>query len=239
MLDEFFQELESANVTSSLETAPPVTESDTFIQLLIPRDLAVQIVGSDAGRQRRFRPTGTMTKNVTADQLASIERLMQLFLEDEIKRFHENRSHRAKSAEVTASADEAKVLKHMLAGYAKHLEQRWQEKNQDPRHQRSKQRLDQARDVIRQINQGLGLGDVDGRSIDQHRHDATRRLEDAKQQVNTLADLVNKSARFVAPDDVLPLGLDAWTDLHDTIENFLDDLADAEVEINSHTVFRD
>lgn len=239
MLDDFIQQLEAISETSPLDVGPVQSVSDQSIELSIPRDLAVQIVGSDAGRQRRFRPTRTMTKNVTADQLDSVERLMQSFLEDEIKRFHQDRSHRAKSAEVTASADEANTLKQMLTVYAKHLEQRWQEKNQDARHHRSKQRLDQARDVIRQVNKGLGLGDVDGRSIDQHRRDATRRLQDAKQQLDTLTDLVNKSARFVAPDDMLPMGLDAWIDLHDTIENFLDDLTDAEVEIDSHTVYRD
>jgi hypothetical protein len=161
MLNNYVDQLESSEELSpsqAVATTPPPEQS---ISLSIPRDLSVQIVGSDAGKEKRFRPTGTMTKNVTADQLASVEQLMQPFLDDEIKRFHEDRRHKVKSAEVTATPEQAQVLKKMCVDYALHVEKHWIRKNQDTRHYRSKHRLDQARKLIGQINQKLGLGEDD------------------------------------------------------------------------------
>jgi hypothetical protein len=224
MLNDYLEQLASSEELSPSQTVATTPPPQQPISLSVPRDLSVQIAGSDAGKEKRFRPTATMTKNVTADQVASVEQLMQPFLEDEIKRFHQDRSRKTKSAEVTATPEQAQALKKMCQDYALHLEKRWSRKNQDPRNHRSKQRLDQARKLIGQINQGLGLGDDDGRSFRQQRGEAIDQLERTKDELSVLMcraqQLIGKGSR----EDLNAAEIRRWSELHDEINSYLQEL---------------
>ena len=77
--------------TESLAADRP---EETSIPLKIDRDLAVQLVGSDAGKERRMRPHGAMTKGSTDVEMADVLAVMDPFLGDEIRRVHEDRTHR-------------------------------------------------------------------------------------------------------------------------------------------------
>jgi hypothetical protein len=88
---------------------------------------------------------------------------------------------------------------------------------------------DLARSVIRQINQGLRLGD-DGRTLEQHRDDALGRLYEAQNQLDVLMSLAEKRSNNEPTDEVLPLGTDRWTEVLDTITFFVDDLTSFECD---------
>lgn len=160
----------------------------TAIELTIQRDLAVQIVGSDAGEERRFRPTATMTRGVAPADLAHVGSLTRPFLEAKVHRFHTNRSERMAELKVTATANEARALLQLCTNYATHLQKHWDQSGHDARHHRSKQRLDQTRAVIQQINRGFGLGDDDGRTPLELRGEAKAKLQQLIELVATLID---------------------------------------------------
>lgn len=197
----------------------------TTIGITIPRDLAVQIVGSDAGKERRFRPTATMTKGVTDEELAYVELLTRPFLEAEIHRYHEERSERMADLKVQATSQQAYALCKFCTNLATHLQEHWDKKGQDTRHHRSKQRLDQARDVIRQINRGLGIGDDDGRTPEQLRTETTTQL---KQLANLVATLIDRAKQITndRPEDALCRDeIDFWEYCRNDLDTYIKDVA--------------
>lgn len=159
------------------DAAPPAPSVVTF---KIPRDLAVEMVGSDAGKERRMRPAATMTKGLTPDELAAVTPVLQPFVDAEAHRFHDNRSARLKAFEVTTSPNHAVILKKMAVNLADHLCQHLSSRWHDSRFIRIQQRLDQARDLIRQINQTLGLNEYDdGRTAEERAKELTQSLHQA------------------------------------------------------------
>jgi hypothetical protein len=141
------------HVTNSGSTQP------IGIQVSIPHDLAVQIVGSDAGKVQRIRPHAEMTKGATAAAIAEVEQFMKPFLDREIKRVHSRvrtgeRGHSGIASRLQALALN-EYCQRFVASQRKHLDK----SPGDDRLHRTRQRLNQACEVIRQINSGLGLGD--------------------------------------------------------------------------------
>ena len=207
-----------------LPTADTTTTADESISLTIHRDLAVQIVGSDAGKERRFRPTGTMTKVTTVEELAAVERLMRTFTASEIHRYHENRSERCPSCQVNATREQAPALKNCLLAYAAHVRKHLAKHQGDARYHRSQHRLDQTYEVIRQINAGLGLGDDDGRTIQVLRDDVMTHMHQLNEQLQAL---INR-AKAVTPDNAEevrdPDEVKAGVELRDDLYVCLDDL---------------
>lgn len=106
-------------------TVPTNPDTADTIDLTIPRDLAVQIVGSNAGKERRFRPTRTMTKYARPDEIDAVEQLMQPFLDSEIHRYHNDRARRMHQLKVTATSHQARALLSMLLDYASHVQRHW------------------------------------------------------------------------------------------------------------------
>ena len=205
----------------------PTTDSTNTaesISLTVPRDLAVQIVGSDAGKERRFRPTGTMTKEATDEEVAAVERLMRPFTLSEIRRIHEDRSVRCTSPEAHASREQAQALKNFLLAYAAHLRKHLAKHEGNARYHRSQHRLDQTYAVLRQINGGLGLGDDDGRTIQVLRDDVMTNLQQLDEQLIALVNrakavTVDNAEEVRDPDEVK-----AWCDLQNQLDVCLDDL---------------
>jgi hypothetical protein len=133
----------------------------------VPRDLAVQVVGSDAGRQRRMKPHSAMTKGATPQEIRAVEEFMRPFLEQEIERVYNKTGHSAASHAGLATVEQATALKGFCLRCAESLKQHLAKKGADDRHHRSKQRLDQARAVVAQINAALGTPADDGGSSEE------------------------------------------------------------------------
>lgn len=141
----------------------PTPIRNEVVEIHIPRDLAVQLVGSDAGKTKRMRPHGAMTKGVAPRETAAVERFMEPFLQQQIQRVENKRAGRPAAHFVArASAEEASALKAFCVRFAESVKQRLVNKGADDRYYRSKQRLEQARAVINQINTALGLRSEDG-----------------------------------------------------------------------------
>ena len=85
---------------------------EELVELSIPRDLAVQLVGSDAGKARRMRPHGSMTQGAIPQEVAAVERFMKPFLEQEIDRVQNKRTGRPPSHHAgKATIEQAVALK--------------------------------------------------------------------------------------------------------------------------------
>ena len=72
----------------------PTPIRDEVVEIHIPRDLAVQLVGSDAGKENRMRPHGAMTKGVAPRETAAVEKFMKPFFDQEIDRVRNKRAGR-------------------------------------------------------------------------------------------------------------------------------------------------
>lgn len=208
--------------TVDLPTTDSTTTTAESIGLTVPRDLAVQVVGSDAGKERRFRPTRTMTKEATAEEVAAVERLMQSFTDSEIHRFHEDRSERCTSCQVNATREQAQALKNFLMAYAAHVRKHLARHRGDARYHRSQHRLDQTYEVVRQINQGLGLGDQDGRTIQVLRDDAMTHMHQLSEQLQSLINRAKAVTADNAEEQRDPDEVKTWCDLQDHIDVCLD-----------------
>ncbi len=139
-----------------------------LVDLSIPRDLAVHIVGSDAGKEKRMRPHGAMTQGAMPQENAAVESFMKPFLDQEIDRVQNKRTGRPAATYVgKATVEQALALKAYCDRFAKSAKQHLVAKGHDDRQYRTKQRLEQARALIRQINAALGLPADDGRSLDE------------------------------------------------------------------------
>ena len=75
-----------------IATTPDLDEPGFGVE--IERDLAVQMVGSDAGRARRMKPHRATTADASPQQLADVMAVMEPFLLDEIRRVYEDKKHR-------------------------------------------------------------------------------------------------------------------------------------------------
>jgi hypothetical protein len=139
----------SRAIEPELPTAP--------VEICIERDLAVQLIGSDAGKARRMRPHGAMTQGASPVEIADVGALMEPFLRDEIRRVHEDKNHRPKISMVRATPQQALALKSFCQHFATYLVDHLGKNAGDKNAYRSQQRLNQANRVIDQINRGLGL----------------------------------------------------------------------------------
>jgi hypothetical protein len=136
--------------------------TNQLIDITIPRDLAIQLIGSDAGKEKRCRANSAMIKRTTTEERAAVYDFMAPFHQDEIKRCHQDKSHRKKAHQAKATPQQAQALKKMCVNLVRHLKAHLARRNHDDRCYRTKQRIDQARKVIIQINTGLGLPPEDG-----------------------------------------------------------------------------
>ena len=146
-------------------------------EIVIDRDLAVQLVGSDAGKARRMRPHGAMAKIASAEEQADVRAVMEPFLNDEIRRVHEDKKHCPKVHIARATPRQATSLKAFCQRFAAALELNLEKHPGDDNRHRSQQRLDQARRVIAQVNAAMGIPQDDGRTLEQCRREAVAKAE--------------------------------------------------------------
>jgi len=148
--------------------SPAVPPAGATGDIEVPRDLAVQLIGSDAGKRGRCRPHGAIGNGATAAELDAVQVFMKPFLEDEIKRCTTNPSHRPKVHRGKATVAQAQALKACCLRYAAYLQTRLapprsstgassRAKVECGDSYRNAQRLAQAEQVIDQINHFLGL----------------------------------------------------------------------------------
>ncbi len=147
---------------NSSPSTDPIPAAPIY-EIVIDRDLAVQLVGSDAGKARRMRPHGAMTKGSSDVELADVRAVMEPFLNDEIRRIHEDRTHRPKVFLARATPSQAVSLQSFCLRFAASLEMNLEKHPGDDNRHRSQQRLVQARRVIAQVNAALGVTHDDGR----------------------------------------------------------------------------
>jgi len=156
------------------------------IEIVIDRDLAVQLIGSDAGNARRMRPHGAMTKDSSDEELIDVRAVMEPFLNDEIRRVHEAKTHRLKVFLARATPRQAASLRAFCLRFAAALELNLAKHPGDDNRHRSQQRLDQARRVIAQVNAAEGIPQDDGRTLEQCRRDAVLKAEVLDAALTTL-----------------------------------------------------
>ncbi|CAN5605468.1 hypothetical protein BH23PLA1_BH23PLA1_36860 [soil metagenome] len=149
---------------------PPIT-------LKIERDLAVMLVGSDAGRCMRIKPHSSMTKGTPPEQFANVCTVMDPFFQDEVKRVHHDRTHRPKVSTVRATPRQTLALREFCRRYTAFLQDHLDRHPGDENLSRSQQRLNQANRVIAQVNDVLGLPQDDGRAFEQRRREAISKAE--------------------------------------------------------------
>lgn len=145
---------------------------DTLIEIVIERDLAVQIVGSDAGKAKRMRPHGAMTKGSSPGEQADVKAIMEPFLNDEIRRVHEDRQHRVKSHLARATPSQALSLKAFCLRFTAFLRLHIENHSGSENIARSQQRRNQALRVISQIDAALGCSRTINQEMLEYRRDA-------------------------------------------------------------------
>jgi hypothetical protein len=156
------------------------------VEIVIDRDLAVQLVGSDAGTAKRMRPHGAMTAGGSPQELADVQTIMAPFLRDEIRRVHVDKTHRPRIFTARATPQQAKSLKAYCLRFAAELERHLSAHAGDDRHHRSQQRVDQARRVIAQVNAVLGVAEGDGRTLEQCRRAVLTKIEELERDLTVL-----------------------------------------------------
>lgn len=147
--------------------SPPAPASAPPITLTVERDLAVMLVGSDAGRCERIRPHGAMTVGSSPREFRDVQALLEPFLRDEIRRVKSDKTHRPRATTVRASPEQALALKAYCLRYAAFIRDHLEGQGDGDRAHRSRQRLEQAYRVIDQVNSALGMPFDDGRSLGQ------------------------------------------------------------------------
>jgi hypothetical protein len=178
--------------------APAAEVRDALIAIEIERDLCVQIVGSDAGKRRRFKPHSSMTKGVSGQEVAAVEAFMEPFLRAEAKRVHEDQSHRPRAHRGEATIDQAKALKAFCLRYAAHLKHHLERHPHDEHLHRSKHRIDQAYRLINQVNSALGLRFDDGRSLQECQRDLVAKMQTLLSELGAFRDRVDVGTAAVA-----------------------------------------
>jgi hypothetical protein len=124
---------------------PPIAQpEETSITLKIERDLAVMLIGSDAGRCERIKPHSAMTFGSSPQETLHVSVLMEPFLRDEIRRVKLDKAHRPRCSEVRTTVPQALALKAFCLRYAAFLRNHLDNHARDDRVHRSRQRLDQA-----------------------------------------------------------------------------------------------
>lgn len=156
------------------------------ITIKIERDLAVMLVGSDAGRCGRMKPHSAMTRGASPQETLHIRTLLEPFLQDEIRRVTIDKTHRPRATVVRATPEQALALKAFCLRYAAFIREHLQGHPDDDRAHRSRQRLDQAYRVIDQVNAASGVPFDDGRTLEQCRREIVQRLRDLDTDIQSL-----------------------------------------------------
>jgi hypothetical protein len=181
IIEAFTSDTESPHAAGPTNTQPPTPTSrdpgPAQIEIIIDRDLAVQLVGSDAGKAKRMRPHGAMTAGGSPQEFADVQAIMEPFLRDEIRRVYGDKTHRPKVHVARATPRQAESLKAFCVRFAAVLELHLSAQPGDDRRYRSQQRLGQARRVIAQVNAALGGTQGDGRTLAQCRRAVQTKVE--------------------------------------------------------------
>lgn len=154
--------------TENIETEVSTTNQNQMenqelidFEIKIQHDLAMQLVGSSAGKTGMICPHRSMTKEATPADIIIITELMEPFLQREIDRVQKGISPAEKGFNVKLITENAKVLKRFCHLFAAHQRKHLEKHPGNDRLHRTRQRMDQAYDVIRQINGWLGLPEED------------------------------------------------------------------------------
>lgn len=196
------------------EAAPPPTApslpgnaapAGDLIPLDLPHDLAIQVIGSDAGKEKRIRPHGAMLRGASAEEIETVKAALQPIQELEIKRVHEGCHYSSRLHHLQVSRAAALAIKGFCLRF---VENQRQHLNKDPgndRLYRTRQRLNQALDVIRQIDLALGVP-VDPLLQTEAKADALRRLGEILPSLKSLQDqadsqdsMATRLASLIAP----------------------------------------
>ncbi len=172
------------------------------ITIKIERDLAVMLVGSDAGRCDRIRPHSAMTFGSSPSETLNVQTLLEPFLRDEIHRVKVDKTHRPKATTVQASTEQALALKAFCLRYAAFIRDHLDGHPQDDRAHRSRQRLEQAYRVIDQVNTALGKTFDDGRTLAQCEREV---FEQVFGLGNAIEDLKARALVTAAESSIAPL----------------------------------
>jgi hypothetical protein len=164
------------------------------------RDLAVQLVGSDAGKARRVRPQAHAVKALSPAELVTLSEIMQPFLDAEIRRVHEDKRHRLMTFPCQLTRPQAQVLKRCCLAYAAHLREHLSRHPGDSRYNRSQQRLDQATTVVEQINAALGTPFDDGLTVATHAQLVLTQAQALSKELTILAGRLAMSPVQGEPD---------------------------------------
>jgi hypothetical protein len=175
-----------------------------LIEIVIERDLAVQVVGSDAGRCRRIKPHSSMTRGASRQEIDDVSLAMSGFLDDEIRRVFQDKAHRPRFCKVILTPQQAMALAAFCRRYASFLRTHIEKHPGDESLSRSQQRRNQALRVISQIDAALGIPEADAISKDQIRSEAIAQAE----ILNTaLAALKNHAEAVIDPANTFLLEL--------------------------------
>lgn len=145
---------------SSSTIQPPSNADDPdkdLIILQIPHDLCIQLVGSDSGKQRRIRPHGAMLQGASTEEVELAATALQPILNLEIKRVHEGVRYSERLHQLKVNREVAVVLKGFCLRFAADQRQHLDKDPGNERLHRTRQRLTQALNVIRQIDLVLGM----------------------------------------------------------------------------------
>lgn len=173
-------------LTHALSASTASDSSSALCEIVIERDLAVQLVGSDAGRCIRIKPHSSMTKGASPEEFADVRAAMDPFLRDEIQRVHQDKTHRPKVSTIQVKAQQALALKAFCKRYADFLQDHLDKHPGDENLLRGQQRLNQANRVIARVNSALRLSLNDARSVDQLRREAIAKVEALDAALTTL-----------------------------------------------------
>ncbi len=196
------------------EAAPPppapslprdAASAGNLISLDLPHDVAIQLIGTDAGNQKRIRTQVSMLPGVSDKEFETVKAALQPILELEIKRVHEGCRYSSRQHDLLVSRAAALAIKWFCLRF---VENQRQHLNKDPgndRLHRTRQRLNQALDVIRQIDQALGVP-VDPILRTEAKVDVLRRLGEILPSLKSLQDqadsqdsLATRLASLIAP----------------------------------------
>lgn len=186
---------------------------EALIDLSIERDLAVMLVGSDAGRRERIKPHNAMTRGASAQEEADARVLMTPFLEGEIRRVRGDKAHRSKISGVKATTRQALALKGFRIRYAEFPRSHLENHPNDDRSHRGRQRLARTYRVIDQINTALGTHFDDGQTLGHCRREVIVLTENLASALEAL----ESRARASGADDLI----EDFSDLQTAARSFL------------------
>ena len=190
--------VERSRDDASQDSSTQLSSAVASIEIVVERDLAVQVIGSDAGRCRRIKPHSSMTRGASQEECADVSAAMAGFLNDEIRRVHQDKTHRPKACQVTMTPQQALALAAFCRRYATFLRVHIEKHPGDENLSRSQQRRNQALRVISQIDAAL-LPQADAQAMEEFRREAVTKAESLDAALAALRARAGDDDRTITP----------------------------------------